>query len=176
MVSQMKCIKNDKWALHNIGLTSLDYNHYPSWWYSNLLTPNLRFPHELIHYVSFQKFGWICTLVVLQVGSNMVGKALIIMNIVIFVMWSSCLFYFRKLHLCFKYNRSQIQYLHSLSYHSLLLIDHKRPLRDVGQEHKGTYYREINDVFVNVLHTRSTKEPTPRPSSSSYSINRKTSF
>ena len=114
---------------------------------------------------------------VIQVGSNMVGKALIIMNIVIFVMWSSCLFYFRKLHLCFKYNPSQIQYLHSLSYHSLLFIDHKRPLRDVGQEHKGTYYREINDVFVNVLHTRSTKEPTPRPSSSSsYSINRKTSF
>ena len=86
------------------------------------------------------------------------------------------LFYFRKLRMCFKYNRSQIQYLHSLSYHSLLFIDHKRPLRDVGQEHKGTYYREINDVFVNVLHTRSTKEPTPRPSSSSYSINRKTSF
>ena len=79
---------------------------------------------------------------------------------------------------CVCAKKSQIQYLHSLSYHSLLFIDHKRPLRDVGQEHKGTYYREINDVFVNVLHTRSTKEPTPRPSSSSssYSINRKTSF
>ena len=86
MVSQMKRIKDDKWVLHNIGLTSLDYNHYPSWWYSNLLTPNLRFPHELIHYVSFEKFGWICTLGVLQVWSNMVVKALIIMNIVIFVM------------------------------------------------------------------------------------------
>ena len=74
MVSQMKCIKNDKWALHNIGLTSLDYNHYPSWWYSNLLTPNLRFPHELIHYVSFEKFGWICTLVCYKLGQIWLAK------------------------------------------------------------------------------------------------------